>query len=187
MSERADAAGMALRWMDFQPGEYEARLEQKLADLRQLFATVLPQGMPVDTFASAPTHFRQRARFALARLSDDERLHYALYNRGEPQRIEPSFPVASREINMLMPQLLDAINASEALAAGIAAVHFLSTQAGDMLITLIYSAALRPDWRAAALAMQRQLAIPSLVGRAKGECVVLGRPYVDEELTLIPN
>ena len=184
MSE-SDAAGMALTWMDFQPGEYEARLEQKLADLRRMFATVLPEGMPVDTFASAPTHFRQRARFALARLSDDERLHYALYNRGEPQRIEPSFPVASREINMLMPLLLDAINASEALAAGIAAVHFLSTQAGDILrITLIYSAALRPDWRAAALAMQQQLAIPSLVGRAKGECVVLGRPYVDEELTL---
>ena len=122
MSE-SDAAGMALTWMDFQPGEYEARLEQKLADLRRMFATVLPEGMPVDTFASAPTHFRQRARFALARLSDDERLHYALYNRGEPQRIEPSFPVASREINMLMPLLLDAINASEALAAGIAALH----------------------------------------------------------------
>ena len=42
---------------------------------------------------------------------------------------------------MLMPLLLDAINASEALAAGIAAVHFLSTQAGDILITLIYAAA----------------------------------------------
>ena len=55
---------------------------------------------------------------------------------------------------MLMPLLLDAINASEALAAGTAAVHFLSTQAGDILITLIYSAALRPDWRAAALAVQ---------------------------------
>ena len=124
-----------------------------------------------------------RAELAARRFANG--LHYALYNRGEPQRIEPSFPVASREINMLMPLLLDAINASEALAAGIAAVHFLSTQAGDILrITLIYSAALRPDWRAAALAMQQQLAIPSLVGRAKGECVVLGRPYVDEELTL---
>ena len=91
-----------------------------------------------------------RAELAARRFANG--LHYALYNRGEPQRIEPSFPVASQEINMLMPLLLDAINASEALAAGIAAVHFLSTQAGDMLITLIYSAALRPDWRAAALA-----------------------------------
>ena len=91
------------------------------------------------------THFpRQRARFAIARFDEagrpdaTGRLSFALFDKGTLSVAVTQFPTASRAINELMPLLVAALEASEALFAQLAAVLFLSTQSGDMLVTLIY-------------------------------------------------
>ena len=94
------------------------------------------------------------------------------------------FPIASSAINDLMPRLLAELNARAPLAAGIAAVHFLSTQAGDMLVSLIYAEPLHARWRDEALKMQRALKLAAVVGRAKGTCVKLPRDWVVESYAL---
>ena len=101
--------------------------------------------------------------------------------RASPCAIFPSRPSA---INDLMPRLLAELNARAPLAAGIAAVHFLSTQAGDMLVSLIYAEPLHARWRDEALKMQRALKLAAVVGRAKGTCVKLPRDWVVESYAL---
>lgn len=92
---------------------------------------------------------------------------------------------ATRAINDLMPRLLAELNGVEVLGANIAAVHFLCTQSGDMLVSLIYASPLpQPEWRAAAERLRSTLGVPALLGRAKGTCEVLGRDWVTERLRL---
>eukprot|EP00908_Phaeocystis_cordata_P008189 Transcript_18853.p1 GENE.Transcript_18853~~Transcript_18853.p1 ORF type:complete len:376 (+),score=144.72 Transcript_18853:27-1130(+) len=119
-------------------------------------------------------------------------LSYGLFtaNRGAyddgPALVAVSeFPIASQAINALMPTLLAELNAHAALGDGLAAVHFLSTQSGDMLVTLIYGAPLPAGWRDAAHARLRvALGVGAVVGRARGECVALERDHVTEVVRL---
>ena len=111
-------------------------------------------------------------------------LQYALFDSGAPSVAVRDFPIASSAINELMPRLLAELNARAPLAAGIAAVHFLSTQAGDMLVSLIYAEPLHARWRDEALKMQRALKLAAVVGRAKGTCVKLPRDWVVESYAL---
>ena len=182
----------ALTWMDVRPVEYDTLLAEKVTKLRERFAHLL-HGCEPDVFASPPTHFRHRCRFVLARLPapGDEAtlpmnrpLQYALFDSGAPSVAVREFPIASSAINELMPRLLAELNARAPLAAGIAAVHFLSTQAGDMLVSLIYAEPLHARWRDEALKMQRALKLAAVVGRAKGTCVKLPRDWVVESYAL---
>lgn len=169
--------------MSYRPEEYDALLAEKVAATRAKFGEVLGSVEP-EPFASSPSHFRQRARFVVARFGDDQKLSYALFDKGSPSVAVTQFPTASRAINELMPKLIAAVDASPALSDNLAAVHFLSTQSDDMLVTLIYGAPLPLSWRAEAEELKRSLGLPALLGRAKGECVTLDREWVDETYTL---
>ena len=83
-----------------------------------------------------------------------------------------------------MPRLLASLRASEALSSGLAACHFLATQTGDMVVSLIYGEPMNEDWSSSAEKLRRELTIPSIIGRAKGVRVVLGRDFVDETYAL---
>ena len=152
----ADAQGWywrgsrSLAWLSFRPDAYDALLAQKVAATAASFGPDLLHGVTPSVFASPPTHYRQRVRFALRRFGDAGRLSYALFENGAPDVPVSSFPVASVEVNAVMGPLIDALNADDTLGAGAAAVHFLGTQAGDMLVTLLYGEPLRPGWREAA-------------------------------------
>ncbi|EOD34251.1 hypothetical protein EMIHUDRAFT_449313 [Emiliania huxleyi CCMP1516] len=171
-------------WMAFEPESYEHQLQEKTSAMRSLFGAVLA-GVEVQIFPSMPAHFRQRARFAMCRF--DGVLKFALFDKDAPRVAVDRFPVASREINELMPRLLAAVASSEALSTGLEACHFLGTQTGDMLVSLIYGEPMHSDWRgrrAAAEAMRAELSLPALLGRAKGTRVVLDRDSVDETYAL---
>ena len=178
-----DAPENSLTWMNYAPDDYARLLANKERNLRERFARILGK-TAVDVFASQPSHFRDRARFAIERFGQDRRLSYALFDRGSPRVSVTQFPVASLAINELMPRLLDELTRTAVLHDGLRAVHFLGTQVGDMLVSLIYGAPLADDWRAAALAARDRLGLPSLVGRAKGTTIALDRPYVSERYTL---
>ena len=165
-SGAATAAGASdLTWLAYKPEDYEAHLMRKVDVVRQRFANELGS-VQLTVHRSPTTHYRQRCRFAVRPF--EGRLSYALFDKGAPNVAVEQFPVASRQIYDLMPQLMGLLNESAVLSAGLAAVHFLGTQAGDMLVALIYGAPLDAAWRVAAHELRTALSLPSLVGRAKG-------------------
>ncbi|UVO18750.1 tRNA (uridine(54)-C5)-methyltransferase TrmA [Stutzerimonas stutzeri] len=165
----------------FDPACYDSQLADKAARLQALLA---PFAAPAaEVFDSPREHYRLRAEFRLWR--EDGQRHYAMFEPGDKHKaiLIDEFPIASRQINELMPQLKAAWQASEVLSFKLFQVEFLTTLAGDALITLAYHRPLDEAWQAAAEQLAAQLGV-SLVGRSKGKRIVIGRDYVEEELVV---
>ena len=131
--------------------------------------------------ASALQNFRLRAEFRLWREGGER--HYAMFSQDDkrtPILIE-EFPIASQRINQLMPQLKAAWQASAALSHKLFQVEFLTTLAGDAMITLCYHRPLDEHWHAAANQLAADLNV-SIIGRSKGKRDVIGHDYVVEKL-----
>ena len=163
------------------PAAYAAQLNDKVARLRELLA---PFAAPEpEVFDSPIEHYRLRAEFRLWREAGER--HYAMFAAGDkftPILIE-QFPIASAAINALMPPLKAAWQASEVLSHKLFQVEFLTTLAGDALITLCYHRQLDAAWQAEAEQLAQQLGV-SLIGRARGQRLVIGKDYVEEQLTV---
>jgi tRNA (uracil-5-)-methyltransferase len=158
---------------------YTAQLSDKLGRLCQLLA---PFAAPApEVFASPLAHYRLRAEFRLWREAGE--LHYAMFAAGDkhsPILLE-QLPIAGARINALMPQLQAAWQASRTLSHKLFQVEFLTTLAGDALITLCYHRALDDAWQAEAQQLAARLEV-NLVGRSRGQRRVIGRDYVEEQL-----
>lgn len=167
MTGSVDAAGYAAQLDD---------KRQRLIELLAPFDAPAPQ-----VFESPREHYRLRTEFRLWREGDER--HYAMFAPGDKHTpiLLDSFPVASRRINELMPPLKAAWQASEALSFKLFQVEFLTTLAGDALITLAYHRPLDDSWRAEAEALSASLGA-SIVGRSRGQRLVIGRDYVEETL-----
>ncbi|HBO5843146.1 tRNA (uridine(54)-C5)-methyltransferase TrmA [Pseudomonas aeruginosa] len=166
----------------FDPSAYAAQLEDKKSRLAGLLA---PFAAPApEVFESPREHYRLRAEFRLWRETGNEKRHYAMFEQGDkhtPILIE-DFPIASRRINELMPRL-KAAWADPALGFKLFQVEFLTTLAGDALITLCYHRPIDDAWRQAAEKLAAELGV-NLVGRSRGKRIVVGRDYVEEELSV---
>lgn len=164
-----------------QPEHYARQLADKSRQLQQLLAPF--EAPPLDIFASAPSHYRQRCEFRLWHEGDD--LYYVMFEIGDDPKTDrrrirmDQYPVASQSINRLMPQLLDAIRDQPLLRQRLFQVEFLSTLSGEMLVTLIYHRPLTDAWLAAARQLEQQLDV-LLIGRSRGQKQVLTRDYVLE-------
>ena len=161
------------------PASYDAQLAAKLQQFATDFA---PFGLPAPAvFRSAPLHFRQRAEFRIWHQGDD--IAYAMFDPAEPKRpvLMETFPVASEAICKLMPRLRAALQADAELKRKLFQVNFLSTQAGEMLVTLLYHRKLESAWEAAAAALAEALGI-QIIGRSLKQKIVLARDWVDEQL-----
>jgi len=158
---------------------YAQQLTEKTARLRELLA---PFDAPEpQVFDSPLQHYRLRAEFRLWR--ENEERFYAMFEKGDkytPILIE-DFPIASARINALMAPLKAAWQASTALSLKLFQVEFLTTLAGDALITLAYHRPLDDAWQAAAEQVAADLQV-SLIGRSRGQRIVIGRDFVEEEL-----
>ncbi|MDG9756653.1 tRNA (uridine(54)-C5)-methyltransferase TrmA [Pseudomonas sediminis] len=165
----------------FDPATYDAQLAEKKARLVELLA---PFSAPEPAVFDSPReHYRMRAEFRLWR--EDGQRHYAMFAPGDKHTpiLLDDFPIASLRINELMPRLRAAWQASEALSFKLFQVEFLTTLAGDALITLAYHRPLDDVWQAEAEKLAAALNV-SLVGRSRGQRLVIGRDYVEEELTV---
>ncbi|WP_409260719.1 tRNA (uridine(54)-C5)-methyltransferase TrmA [Pseudomonas putida] len=163
----------------FDPTAYDTQLEGKVARLRELLA---PFGAPEPAVFDSPReHYRLRAEFRLWR--EDGQRHYAMFAPGEKHKaiLIDDFPIASQRINELMPRLKAAWQASEALSNRLFQVEFLTTLAGDAMVTLCYHRPLDAAWEVAARQLAEDLGV-SLVGRSKGKRLVIGRDYAVEKL-----
>ena len=161
------------------PARYEDQLAAKLDRYRTDVAEFdLPEPA---VFRSAPLHYRLRAEFRLWR--EQEERHYAMFEAGDKHTpiLMDDFPTASLAINALMPKLKAAWQASSALSFKLFQVEFLTTLAGDGLITLCYHRPLDAHWQTAAEQLAADLGV-SIVGRSRGQRLVIGRDHVVERL-----
>lgn len=163
----------------FDPSSYTTQLDAKVARLRELLA---PFGAPEPAVFDSPReHYRLRAEFRLWR--EDGQRHYAMFAPGEKHKaiLIEDFPIASQRINALMPRLKAAWQASEELGNRLFQVEFLTTLAGDAMVTLCYHRTLDEAWETAARQLAEDLGV-SIIGRSKGKRLVIGRDYAVEKL-----
>lgn len=153
----------------------------QLADKEAAFAALMKafQAPAAEIFASPPLHYRQRTEFKI--WHQEERSHYAVFSggRGEAPEFVEGFPVASTLINEAMPRLQQAIESTPVLRRKLFQVEFLSTLAGDLLVTLIYHKKLDEEWLQAATALEGTLGA-AIMGRSRKQKEVLSRDYVTE-------
>ncbi|MDR2688618.1 MAG: tRNA (uridine(54)-C5)-methyltransferase TrmA [Azoarcus sp.] len=161
------------------PDRYPALLAAKVERLRRDFAAFdLPEP---QIFASAPTAYRLRAEFRL--WHDGERLDYAMFDPADSRRVVvvDDFPPACAVIRALMPRLRSYLQHDAVLRRQLFHAEFLATLAGDSLVSLIYHRPLDGAWEHAARALAHELGV-NLIGRSRGQKIVIGRDWVQEEL-----
>lgn len=172
------------------PARYDQQLEAKRQRITEQFARFSPPGLEV--YPSPPSHYRQRCEFRIWHEGDD--LFYAMFDIQESEEgaEEPrkktkrvvrldQYPVASRRINALMPALLDAIRDVPLLRHRLFQVEFLTTLAGEALVTLVYHRPLDEAWEAEARRLQEALGV-MIIGRSRKQRLVLERDHVWERL-----
>jgi len=163
------------------PADYTALLADKVSQFKLSFAP-LGAGTP-EVFASSPLHFRLRAEFRM--LHDKGRVDYAMFAAADPKTpvAIDDFPPGDAAICELMPRLRERLQASNTLKDGLYQVNFLATLSGEMLVTLIYHHSLGKRWEAAAQGLAEELKV-QLVGRSRGQKVVIERDWLLEEFEL---
>ena len=165
------------------PAIYTQLLTEKAKALRQIFAEFNPP--PLEVFASPTSHYRLRTEFRVWHEGDD--LFYAMFEIGEDPKKDRTlvrmdeYPVAGKEINRLMPLLLDAIKDLPLLRHRLFQVEFLTTLSGQVLLSMIYHRQLEDDWEVAARQLQKQLGV-MIIGRARKQKRVLEQDFVLETL-----
>ena len=164
---------------DVDPSRYEGLLANKCASVTALLSPYDPPA--AEVFPSAPTAYRMRAEFRM--WHDGDNLDYVMFRRDDPKTPVPvrHFPIGCEQIQQLMPVLREKLSRSDTLRRKLFQVEFLSTLAGDTLVTLIYHRKLLADWEASASELAAELGV-SLVGRSRKQKLVIGRNFVRETL-----
>jgi len=169
-----------------QPDRYRALLDEKVSRVCMLLKPFLPPEPQI--VESASLGFRQRAEFRM--WHDGDALDYVMYRPGEPKRpiaIE-GFPIASDDIRTLMPTLKTQLRESVPLRKKLFQVEFLSSLTGDILVSLIYHRKLDDDWEREARHLASHLNNGSdklsIIGRSRGQKLVIGREFVRERFSI---
>lgn len=165
------------------PDRYDEQLDDKRVHLTEQFARFSPP--PLEVYPSPASHYRQRCEFRVWHEGED--LFYAMFENdreipGKKRVIRlDTYPVASRQINDLMPRLLEAVRDNTVLRRKLFQAEFLTTLSGDALITLIYHRQLDDEWEVEARKLQTRLGA-MIIGRARKQRRVLERDHVWERL-----
>ncbi|WP_319380390.1 tRNA (uridine(54)-C5)-methyltransferase TrmA [Thiomicrorhabdus sp.] len=161
------------------PEQYAQQLAEKVERLQSL----LPQMPNLQVFESPVEHYRARAEFRIWHEDDDT--FYIMFDQETRQKVRiDECPMAIKPIADLMPRLMSAIKADDALRSKLFQVDFLATLSGQMLVTLIYRRSIEGDdaWLAAANRLREILPIDHIIGRARKQKILLDQDFVTETL-----
>lgn len=168
------------------PEQYEELLAAKVARVSDMMRPF--DAPPAEVYRSPATGFRMRAEFRM--WHDGDELNYVMYRRDDrktPVTVN-NFPIASETVQRLMPALLSALKPNELLRRKLFQVEFLSTLAGESLVTLIYHRKLDDQWQTAAEQLRENLqdlvGELSIIGRSRKQKRVVGREWVWETLNI---
>ncbi|PTT56383.1 tRNA (uridine(54)-C5)-methyltransferase TrmA [Aeromonas sp. HMWF015] len=165
--------------------DYQAQLDEKRARLTELFAGfTLPA---LEVHSSPAEYYRMRAEFRIWHEGDD--LFHCMYAPATKEIIKiDHFPTASRLINQLMPVLLEGLRPHQVLRRKLFQIDYLSTQSGQIIVSLLYHRKLENEWQQAAEALQADLRAKGfelqLIGRAHKQKICLGDDFVIEQLNV---
>ncbi|WP_042012353.1 tRNA (uridine(54)-C5)-methyltransferase TrmA [Aeromonas fluvialis] len=165
--------------------DYQAQLDEKRARLTELFADfTLPA---LEVHSSPAEYYRMRAEFRIWHEGDD--LFHCMYAPATKEIIKiDHFPTASRLINQLMPLLLEGLRPHPVLRRKLFQIDYLSTQSGQIIVSLLYHRKLEAEWQQAADALQADLRAKGfelqLIGRAHKQKICLGDDFVIEQLNV---
>ena len=162
-----------------EPSRYTELLNEKAQRVKALLSPYSPP--EPEIFVSPPIGFRMRAEFRI--WHDGDNLDYVMFrpeDRKTPVAIV-DFPIACAAIQSLMPDLIGQLRDNPVLRRKLFQVEFLSTLAGNTLVTLVYHRKLEDDWHQAASRLATELGI-ALVGRSRKQKWVIGHDYVQETL-----
>ena len=172
--------------------EYDTLLAAKVDIVRALFRDAGITQPEIDVQGSPTCFFRMRADFRTWHTGSygkpDYKMFYSMFPSDDKRRpVEiPAFPMGARRVNELMEGLRSYVIApgNDLLRTKLYEVRFLTTLAGDSLITMIYHRQLQDDgtWTAAAQALAKHLGVSGIVGRSRKVKLVVGRDYVLERL-----
>ena len=163
----------------YQPDDYLRLLDTKIQRVLGAFKEL---GAPDPSIFESPTSgFRMRAEFRIWHDGND--LDYVMFNKGEsgtPVVID-SFPIAHLSIQQLMPILRSRLKNTPELRRRLFQMEFLATTQGQIIITLIYHRPLDAAWESEAASLSSELGF-SIIGRSRGQKLVIGNDFVVEEL-----
>ncbi|MCM2680877.1 tRNA (uridine(54)-C5)-methyltransferase TrmA [Echinimonas agarilytica] len=164
--------------------DYQQQLQAKAARITQQFADLTHSELEV--FDSVPSHYRMRAEFRVWHEGDD--IYHIMFNQETKQKYRvDAFPTASKLINDAMPRLLDLIRDNRSLRHKLFQVDYLSSQQGELLISMLYHKQLDDEWQKQAQQLQQRLSefCPTfIIGRARKQKMCLSRDYVNETLNV---
>lgn len=165
--------------------DYQAQLDEKRARLTELFAGfTLPA---LEVHSSPAEYYRMRAEFRIWHEGDD--LFHCMYAPATKEIIKiDHFPTTSRLINQLMPLLLEGLRPHPVLRRKLFQIDYLSTQSGQIIVSLLYHRKLEAEWQQAAEVLQADLRAKGfelqLIGRAHKQKICLGDDFVIEQLNV---
>ncbi|WP_233112766.1 tRNA (uridine(54)-C5)-methyltransferase TrmA [Aggregatibacter actinomycetemcomitans] len=164
---------------------YSVLLAEKQKKLTALFA---PFNAPeLQVFASPTQHFRMRAEFRIWHEQDD--FYHIMFDQQSKQRYRVDrFPIANELINRMMTALLPLLKQQMVLHHKLFQIDYLSTQSGQIIVSLLYHKTLDDAWQTAAQTLRTQLQQQGfnvqLIGRASKQKICLEQDYVDEILSV---
>lgn len=160
---------------------YHTQLKEKQNYIVSLLAPF--NAPPLEVFDSPTEYYRMRTEFRLWRDADE--LNYAMFEAGNKHTpiLLDQFPIASKQINTLMPLLKAAWQANKTLSNRLFQIEFLTTLTGNALVTLCYHHQLDETWQRVAQQLAKQLNI-SIIGRSRKQKIVIGTDYVTETFSV---
>jgi len=158
---------------------YEAQLQEKVARVQAQFAPYY-QG-EIAVFSSEHEHYRSRAEFKIWHVGDA--MHYAMNALdGKGVVLIDSCPMVATAIASLMPKLLEKIHEYN-MGHKLFGADFLSSQSGEVVVSLLYHKKLDDAWRQRAQKIASELNV-SIIGRSRKQKVVIGDDFVIETVTI---
>ncbi len=173
-----------MRQTDMSADNYQTQLHEKVAFVEDRFSQFpMPQ---LQVFSSAPLHYRMRAEFRVWHDGDD--LYHIMFDPQTKQKYRVDhFPAASELINNVMNDLLKLLRVSEVARRKLFQIDYLSSLSNQIIVSLIYHKALDEQWVTilqGILRVLRQNYNIDIIGRAKGQKILLEKDFLIESLSI---
>ena len=161
-------------------GGYEAQLHAKVVLNQERFSPFTQK--KIEVFPSKTSHYRSRSEFKIWHEADGA-IEYAMNSleKGKVVFVREC-PQVSLAIAALMPKLLRAVK-EEGIDFKLFGADFLSSTKGEVAVSLLYHRRLDDVWHAKASKIAQDLGI-SIIGRSRGQKIVIGSDFVIEHLSI---
>ncbi len=164
---------------------YEEQLSYKIDREKERFNSLYSSDF--DIIKSSDGAFRNRAEFRIWKIYDEVNnftLHYAMNDIDKNILPIESCSIVNVQIATLMPDLIKELESTKVLNHKLFSIEFLSSMAGDMLVTLIYHTALDDTWKEEAKKIQEKFDI-KIIGRSRKQKIVISDDFINEQLSII--